>query len=1373
MKAARPVRSESIGGTAAPLLRISNGARSLLIFSYGLFTIAAQSLLFREFITTFEGNDISVGIFFASWFIWVGLGAAVVYRAPILAQKLLENIELLFLSYLPAFILQLILIIQAREIVGIESYALWSVWAILIVSIIVNAPVSVITGMLFPIACRWVEKDQQLPVSQVYIIEAAGSFVGGLGVTVLLAFGISSARIFFILALLVSLSAALNRLKSASQYSDVALMKSGKIKAQLMFLLPLCILFCLFIKVDETLMRCIRVVKWTKLLPANSFAGSFQTPQAEYLYGIYQNQWVAMREGSVIETLPDESATGQIAAIGLCQKPDSANVLVIGSGLGLCHQFLHLSQIETVSWAHCDSEYMQGVNRVIPQQFKITDDRLHQLKGDIRLFLAESKLLFDIVILNLPDATSSVLNRYYTIEFYHQVKSSLKPDGIFQVRVAGGENIMGTELVNLGASTKFTLEKVFAKIVLTPGEDTWFIASDSENLTGDPGTLRDRFAGIENADRLFSPQALLSVYLPDRAANAVKNYSSADLPEKLLINRDSRPLTHLYSLLLAAKQSGAPVTKLIKYLALAGPLAFVIPVLVFIVLRIVYILRAAQKSSLQDAAPIVSTSSGFSQKMNKSFKSGQLVRHKSGFDSSVLVFSAGWVAIGVVIVLMYLYQTRFGSLYLHIGIVSSLFMVGLTIGAALTRYLLAGSRKVQPEKLLFAVIFVHSLILCAIAFWPDEQWTHLAFLAAFVLCGLCAGSYFPVAARQLADSAFETGQASSKLETADHIGASVGGLLTSLALVPVLGAQITLFGFILLILVNVPPALLRIYRPEKVWFFDTIAFRLHRLGYVLFGVCASIVLCSNLLAEAGARLRPSLPQHSAQALAGELRLEQQSTVLRDSARKIDYFRVSDANDKLTGYIFSSEDLAPEVRGFGGKMNLAVYVDAAGKLINFHIIRSNETPAYLELLSEWCNSLKGRLLFQPEPFAGVQAVTGATVSSETVLSALQTSGHRFAEQILGIAVEAVPKEKIQRAAYLPDNHSIYFICAFVLTLIVIYRGGFWSRLVVLLFNLVLGGVILNTQYSSEQIATLLSVHTPAFRLTGAFLLVLGVPFLVIIFGNIYCGYICPFGAAQELLGYVLPGRFKQPIPPEPMQKARFVKYVVLLVLIIVFFLSRDRTTLSADPLISIFNLRPSLLRFSIYDFRSASLNWQSSVWAIVVVALIGSVFYSRFWCRYLCPGGAFLSLLNNVAILKRYLPAKRYGRCEFGLTAKDRMDCIQCDRCRYSTQVQKQVGWGLPHRNIIGGLKPTLQAPIATVGGKRRPVLVPYALIVAIFISAVSVSRFLQVIPMGRDYSVASAPSGGQPRDVDMQRIRTLVEQKKLSDREAEFYKKVE
>jgi hypothetical protein len=302
----------------------------------------------------------------------------------------------------------------------------------------------------------------------------------------------------------------------------------------------------------------------------------------------------------------------------------------------------------------------------------------------------------------------------------------------------------------------------------------------------------------------------------------------------------------------------------------------------------------------------------------------------------------------------------------------------------------------------------------------------------------------------------------------------------------------------------------------------------------------------------------------------------------------------------------------------------------------------------------------------------------------------------------------------------------------------------------------GGVILNAQYSSEQIASLLSMDTPALGLTGVFLLVVVVPFLVIVFGNMYCGYICPFGVAQELLGCIVPARFRQPIDTERMQKARFVKYCVLFVFIMVFFLSRNRVTLAADPLISVFDFRFSISGLWLaFVGGSAERGW---IWLIVAVALAGVIFYPRFWCRYVCPVGAFLSLFNNVVILKRYLPAKRFGRCEFGLTAKDQMDCIYCDRCRYST-------------------KPVLKEEVLPASEYApRSLLSRYfvvsVLAVAIFVSAISVNTFLKTVPVGLE-SAALVSSAGQPRDVDLQRVRSMIEQKQLSDREAEFYKKVE
>jgi spermidine synthase len=1268
-------------------------ARSLLIFSYGLFTIAAQALLFREFITAFEGNETSVGIFFGSWFLWIAAGALLVYKIRRFAEVLSAHVEFLFLCYLPAFVLQLVLIIQARRLAGIESYTLWSIKDIVLLSVIVNAPVSIITGILFPVVCRWIRQSSALAVSRVYIIESAGSFIGGLGATIFLAQGVSSAAIFLVLALFVSLSSFAVQLAGAAQSKGTVLQRFSSIKLLATFLILLCVPMFFAGRVDKTLMQYVRVVKWTKLFPREVLLGSFQTAQAEYLYGNYRGQWVVVREGSAIESLPDESTAGRIAAIGLSQKPDTKNILVIGTGLALCRQFLFLPQIEHISWAHCDNEYVQKVGNLLPPEFKITDNRFSLLAGDVRAQLAAKKQFYDIVIVNLPDATSSVLNRYYSLEFYRQVRDALRPGGVLQVRVTGGENIMGTELINLGASMKLTLQKVFSRIILTPGDDTWFIASDSENLTGSPGVVRDRFAAIKNANRVFVPDGLLSVYLPDRAAIALENYSNADLPEKVLINRDSRPLANLYSLLLSAKQSGAPAARITKYLILTGVWFFLMPLLVFVVLRFIYVLKTKQEG------------------------------HGSGFNSEFLVFSAGWVGIGVVIVLMFLYQTKFGSLYLHIGVISSVFMVGLTAGAALLSYLI--NQRLRNTNLLFAVVAANLLILSAIAFWPTGQWTHLVFAVVFFLCGLCVGGCFPLAARQLADVGLESGQAGGRLETADHFGASAGGMLTGLALVPVLGAKAALFVLAALILANVPLAALRIYTPQKHCISETAYFRLRRFGYILLGVGISVILCSNILAAVSMRLSPSLPKRTAQALAGKCRIEQISTTVSNGAKQIGYFKVYESNDKIAGYIFSSQELSPDVTGFGGKMNLAIYTDPTGKLLNFHIVRSNETPAYLELLSRWLPTLNNRQLFSPGPFAGVNAVTGATVSSKAILAALQTSSHKFAEQVLGQSLQTTSAIAIQKPGYIPDAGTAYLIIACIISLFVIFFGGLYSKLIVLLFNLIIGGFILNTQYSTEQIATILSLHTPSIGLSAAFLLAIGAPLLAVFFGNIYCGYLCPFGAVQELISYIVPAKFKLQPPTEKMQKARFVKYVVLFVLIILFFISRDHTTLTADILISIFS------------FKSAIL-------LIAAIALIGSIFYSRFWCRYLCPAGAFLSLFNALALLKRYFPAKRYGRCEFGLTAKDNLDCIYCDRCRY----QKK--------------------PLAEPADSA---ILAWAVIAAIFISGISVNRFLEVIPSGFEQPAVSLSSGGKSRDVDLQKIRTLIGQNKLSEKEAEFYKK--
>ncbi len=911
-------------------------ARGLLIVAYGLFTIAAQTLLFREFITAFEGNDISVGIFFGSWFLWVGLGAVLVRRWDRFAEWLRQHIELLFLLYLPAFAAQLLLITRVRELAGVASYDLMSVQTIVLWATLVNAPVSLITGVLFPVACRWVERAHAFAVSRVYILEAVGSFAGGLAVTVLLAWHVHSLRVFLLLAFALLLAVFIASLAARRKVPLVASLILAVLTAA-----------AALAGIDGGLAQRLQALKWGKLLAREAFAGAFHTAQAEYLYGQQGGQWIVMRDGGVCEVLPNEEDSGRTAAIALCQNPQAQRVLVVGSSLAVCRQFLALPQVEEVAWTHPDPEYVRRLPEFVPREFAVNDKRFQPIADEVRRSLKNTTDRFDVVIVSLADTGSLAFNRYYTLEFYEQAKTSLRADGVLAVSIPGGENVMGAELAGLGASVRTTLSKVFPNLVLVPGEQTWLIASEGQALTGDPAILRDRFAAMEGSEAVFPPAGLLSVYLPDRAAQALQAYEKVDLPGELLLNRDARPLTHLYGLLLAARQSGASVTRFVKLLAVGGWLPFIVPVLVFAALRTWAMARR-----------------------------GSHVGNASSFDSVFLVFSTGWVSIAMVIILMYLYETHFGSLYLHIGVISSLFMVGLTGGALVTRRVIGAVQEegtgdpLRLRILVVVILSIHAVVLAAIALGSVGKWSanpgHALFAFVFVLSGLCCGGYWPVAAAQLAAESFHPGEAGSRLETADHLGACLGGLATSLLMVPVLGIQVSLLVLIGLVLVNVPASLAGLWK-RGIRFAAREELGLRPAGYVIFGACLCIVLCSNLLARAGAGLQPNLPDYAVQALAGESPVRQESVALDDGGRRASYFTIVDDQQQPAGYLFSSADFAPEVRGFGGRFNLAIRVDASGALVDFFIVRSNETPSYLDLLADWFDALKGKAHFRSGAF----------------------------------------------------------------------------------------------------------------------------------------------------------------------------------------------------------------------------------------------------------------------------------------------------------------------------------------------------------------------------------------------------------------------
>jgi len=208
-----------------------------------------------------------------------------------------------------------------------------------------------------------------------------------------------------------------------------------------------------------------------------------------------------------------------------------------------------------------------------------------------------------------------------------------------------------------------------------------------------------------------------------------------------------------------------------------------------------------------------------------------------------------------------------------------------------------------------------------------------------------------------------------------------------------------------------------------------------------------------------------------------------------------------------------------------------------------------------------------------------------------------------------------------------------------------------------------------------------------------LVVLGTTLLI---GRFFCGYVCPLGACIDLFDFLL---FRKRRRAELKSEAglREVKYLALFFLVgasitglsLVFLadplalLTRFYTFVLYPLVITVVNLLLDLLRpvFQSLGWVGLShLHYPQPVFYMSIVTLLvfgGIIFLNRFvrrfWCRYLCPLGALLSLISPLGLFKRRVNQECneclicQKTCLMGAVGKDptktrSSECIQCRNC---------------------------------------------------------------------------------------------------------------
>jgi len=178
---------------------------------------------------------------------------------------------------------------------------------------------------------------------------------------------------------------------------------------------------------------------------------------------------------------------------------------------------------------------------------------------------------------------------------------------------------------------------------------------------------------------------------------------------------------------------------------------------------------------------------------------------------------------------------------------------------------------------------------------------------------------------------------------------------------------------------------------------------------------------------------------------------------------------------------------------------------------------------------------------------------------------------------------------------------------------------------------------------------------------------------ILWGRLYCGRICAYGALTQMLDVILPAHWRIEVPRSLEKRASLIKFGILAAVLGYYVLTHNL-----------------LIYQYVEPFWMFGLFGTTAMWVGLGALLAATLFVRNLYCRFLCPVGATLGVMSYLTVfrIKRWSECQTcklcQKTCQWGAIEGPKIlvtECVRCDDCeRLYADTQQCPHWRIMEYN---------------------------------------------------------------------------------------------